>query len=433
MQGVKTLEQTLESLIYDWNTAEGKPVFHKEIEFDDETLRDGLQSPSVKNPAIARKLEILHLMVDLGIHAANIGLPGAGAKATEDSLILAKEIAKEKLPIFPNCAARTLKVDIDPIIRISQEAGVPMEASLFIGSSPIRQYVEGWGLDKMLRFTEEAVTYAVKNNLSVMYVTEDTTRARPDTLEKLYRAAIECGADRICFCDTVGYAEPRGVRNLIAFAVKLVKEAGRTVKIDFHGHMDRGLGVLNAIAALEAGADRVHGTALGIGERAGNAPMDLILVNLKLLGAIRNDLTSLSKYCEAVSQACDVPIPHTYPVIGKDAFRTVSGIHAAAIIKAEKKEREAGPPLKQDALRLSDQVYSGIPASWVGRTQEIEVGPMSGESNVVYWLGRRGIPADEALVRKVLARAKESDHTLSESEIKEIVDRAPSPARAVEA
>ncbi|HLF13945.1 MAG TPA: 2-isopropylmalate synthase, partial [Bacteroidota bacterium] len=185
------------NLIHDWNQGglvDLKGVVH--IEFDDETLRDGLQSPSVTDPTIEQKIRILHMMEDLGIQAANIGLPGAGPRAYNDALELAKEIASCKMKIKPNCAARTVIADIDPVIDISQKTGIPIEVATFIGSSPVRQYVEGWTIDTVVDLSKKAVKYVVDHNLPSMYVTEDTTRAQPDDLEKLYTAAILAGARR---------------------------------------------------------------------------------------------------------------------------------------------------------------------------------------------------------------------------------------------
>ncbi|MGH9389060.1 MAG: 2-isopropylmalate synthase, partial [Vicinamibacteria bacterium] len=185
-------------LIYDWNQVgrdADRPA--KPVELNDETLRDGLQSPSVISPPIEKKLEILHLMESLGIHSVNIGLPGAGPHVQKQVLRLAQEIARQGMKIRPNCAARTLKADIEPIVRISNEVGIPIEAATFIGSSPIRQYAEDWELDRLLAYTEQAVRFTVESGLPNMYVTEDTTRARPETLRKLYTTAIECGARRV--------------------------------------------------------------------------------------------------------------------------------------------------------------------------------------------------------------------------------------------
>ncbi len=400
---------SIQELIYDWNTIGGAPKRH--VEFNDETLRDGLQSPSVRDPDIDTKLRILHLMADLGIHAANLGLPGASARQRQDVTRLAREILDEDLAIVPNCAARTLVADIEPICDIAQAVGLPIEAACFIGSSPIRQYAEGWGLDRILRHTESAVRYAVGRGLPVMYVTEDTTRAHPDTIRALYTAAIENGARRICVCDTAGHSTPEGVRALLGFVHGVVERTGEAVKIDWHGHRDRGLDVANTLAAIDAGVDRVHGTALGIGERSGNTPLDQILVNCHLAGLIDHDLSRLGEYCRVVAEATGMPLPVNYPVVGRDAFRTATGVHAAAVIKAQ---------AKGDTW-LADRIYSGVPAGLVGRRQKIEVGPMSGASNVIHSLTRHHIEPTEERVSAVLRAAKSSDRVLDEAEIRRVV------------
>jgi 2-isopropylmalate synthase len=398
-------------LIHDWNRppADNGESHFPAVELDDETLRDGLQSPSVQDPPIEAKIEILHLMAALGIHTADIGLPGAGPRAEADVAALAEEIARARLPIAANCAARTVRADVEPIARIVQRTGVPIEACTFIGSSPIRQYAEDWTLERMLRATEDAITFAVAEGLAVMYVTEDTTRARPDVLKQLYGLAIRCGAKRLCIADTVGHATPDGVARVIRFVKEeIVGPSGEAVKVDWHGHRDRGLGLANALSAIEAGADRVHGTALGIGERVGNTEMDLLLVNLKLLGAHDGDLSRLPEYCDAVARATGVPIPPNYPVIGEDAFRTGTGVHAAAIIKAKAKGDEW----------LADLVYSGVPAAIVGRRQRIEVSHVSGMSNVRFWLAEHGYAAeDDGLCEAVFGLAKKTDHVLTDDEI----------------
>ncbi|MFQ5890012.1 MAG: LeuA family protein [Gemmatimonadota bacterium] len=396
-------------LIHDWNRLPGCFDYTRvEVELDDETLRDGLQNPSVVDPPIELKIRLLHLMVELGIHAADIGLPGAGPRAKGAALALAREVARGGLPIFPNCAARTVRADIEPIADIAQATGLRMEVGAFIGSSPIRLYAEGWEPDMLYRSTEDAVTFAVSEGLDVMYVTEDTTRARPEMLRRLYTTAIECGARRICLADTVGHATPHGVRQLVRFIKGVVADTGEEVKIDWHGHRDRGLGMPNALAAIEEGVDRVHGTALGIGERVGNTEMDLLLVNLKLLGMHDRDLRRLPVYCRLAAEICGLEIPHNYPVMGCDAFRTGTGVHAAAIIKAMR---------KQDGW-LVDRVYSGVPASEFGLRQRIEVSPVSGLSNVRYWLAEHGYDAeDEELCSAVFALAKRCDHTLTREEI----------------
>src|SRR5437016_666599 len=409
-------------LIYDWNSESangrggggGFDWSRVRVDLNDETLRDGLQSPSVTDPSLEVKKRLLHLMADLGIVAADIGLPGAGPRVVDQVRALATEIRDHKLPIMPNCAARTVVADVEPIVRVVDDVGIKIEAATFIGSSPIRQYAEDWTLDRILKASEEAVTYAVSHGLPVMYVTEDTTRARPETIKALYGAAIACGAGRICLADTVGHATPDGVKALVKFVKDEI--VGRSpVKIDWHGHRDRGMGLINCLAAIEAGVDRVHATALGIGERVGNAEMDLLLVNLKLLGAHRHDIRRLPEYCRLVADAVGVPIPVDYPVMGEDAFRTGTGVHAAAIIKAKRKGH----------AWLADRVYSSVPAEEFGLEQKIEISPVSGLSNVKYWLETHGYdPRDEAARRALFDAAKRTDRVLSDEECHRLLRQA---------
>ena len=399
-------------LIYDWNhdavaAGPSRPV----AMLDDETLRDGLQSPSVRNPTIDEKIDILHHMDALGIDTADIGLPGAGPRVARDVERLARAIADGRLKIRANCAARTMVADIAPIAEIQQRTGIPIEVGAFIGSSPIRQYAEGWTLDFLQKTTEDALGFAAKEGLTVMYVTEDTTRADPGSLRRLFTTAIRAGATRVCVADTVGHATPNGAKAVVGFVKALVDELGVDVGIDWHGHRDRGFGVASSIAAPEAGATRLHGAALGIGERCGNTSIDLLMVNLVMMGYRDNDLSTLPAYAEAVARACDVRIAPNYPVVGADAFRTATGVHAAAVVKAFRKNDRA----------LMDAVYAAVPASLVGRQQEIEVGPMSGRSNVIFWLESRGLPSTDEVVDRVFAAAKASNRTLTHEQVQSIV------------
>jgi 2-isopropylmalate synthase len=397
-----------DELIHDWNLHEGMPVRPAQVMLDDETLRDGLQSPSVVDPPIEKKRELLHLMNRLGIDTANIGLPGAGPRAEADVEALCKEIAGARLTIQANCAARTIAKDIDPIIRVVQRTGVPIETCLFIGSSPIRQYAEGWDEAFLVRQSTEAIAYAVSHGLRVLYVTEDTTRAKPETVRVLYSEAVRAGASRVCIADTTGHATPEGARRVVRFVRSVLDAAGGArIGIDWHGHRDRGMGLVNCLAAFEAGATRVHGTALGVGERCGNAEMDLLLVNLKLLGWIDRDLTALGAYCRVASEALGRPVPENYPVVGQDAFETATGVHAAAVIKAFK---------KGDAW-LADRIYSGVPAGDFGFRQSIRIGPMSGKSNVIFWLESHGMEPTEERIDRIFGAAKTSNRLLDDGEI----------------
>jgi 2-isopropylmalate synthase len=392
-------------LIHEWNVHEPQPPWSCKL--NDETLRDGLQSPSVANPSIEDKIEILHYQEELGMYSNAIGLPAAGAHAYNDVLALAGEIARNNMKIYPYCAARTVESDIVPIVEISQKTGLRIQAALFVFSSPIRQFAEDWNMDKLMKVSESAIEFAHKNDVPVMFVTEDTTRSRPETIEKMFGMAIDHGVERVCIADTVGHATPSGARAITRFVRDLVMRMGRDTGVDWHGHRDRGLALCNAVAAYYAGADRIHGTALGIGERVGNAPIDLIMVNFRMAGVIERDLTRLPAYIHKVSQACNVTIPDNYPVLGPDAFRTATGVHADAIVKA----------YKRGDSWLANRIYSGVPADMFGLQQIIEVGPMSGKSNVRFWLAQHDMEATEERVDAIFARAKKAHNILTDDEI----------------
>src|SRR4051812_43395558 len=405
-------------LIYDWNSTEkvAKLSPKRRVQFLDETLRDGIQSPSVVDPSIGDKLALVDLANDLGIDTMDIGLPGAGKRAVEDVTTIAEHIRDGKLRVKASCAARTVAADVQAIVDISQKVGIEIEVLCFIGSSPIRQYAEDWDLPRMLELSATAIDLGRRYNLPVAYVTEDTTRSRPDVLTKLFTNAVDHGASRLIVCDTVGHATPDGIKNLLRFTRNVLEGMGRSdVGIDWHGHNDRGFGVVNSIFAIEYGADRIHGTALGIGERVGNAALDQILLNLKLLGELPDhNLTKLVEWCQTASRATHVEIHPQYPLAGTDAFRTATGVHAAAIIKAEK---------KGDAW-LADRIYSGVPAGMFGKEQAIEIGHYSGESNVIYWLKKRGYEPTPELVAAVLAAAKRGNRVLTDDEIVAVVKSA---------
>ena len=400
-----------DSLIYDWNqlspfTCQFNPP--QLIELNDETLRDGLQCPSVLQPTLEQKLAFLRLMPKLGIDSADIGYAGASKAALDDVVALAKTIRDEDLPIKPNCAGRTHEADINPILEAQQRSGQAIEAALFIGSSPIRQFVEGWDLTFLLKTIEKAVLYARSHDLTVMFVTEDTTRALPEHIAAMYLTAAQAGATRLCIADTVGHATPSGVQHLVGFLREQLQGAGfGDLMLDWHGHRDRGLDVVNSLAALSAGASRVHGCALGIGERVGNTALDTLLVNLVLQGWMDQDLSALDEYCRLASDMTGVPIPRNYPILGDDAFVTSTGVHAAAILKAQ---------AKGDTW-LEDRVYSAIPAALVGRHQTITVGPMSGQANAVAWLKDHQMEQTPSRIALILNAAKQTTHILSDNEI----------------
>jgi 2-isopropylmalate synthase len=395
-------------LIHDWNLPPDRALPAR-VQLHDETLRDGLQSPSITDPDLEDKRSILRSVAALGVDSADIGLPGAGERARADIEALLCLIRDERLAIAPTVACRTHPADIAPAAELQARTGVRLEAMMFLGTSPLRLYAEDWSEERLERLTRESMRLAVDAGMAATFVTEDTIRSSPTTLRRLFLAAIEEGATCLVLCDTVGHATPDGTRRLVAWTRQLLQEAGAAdrVRVDWHGHNDRGLALVNALAAAEAGASRLHGTILGIGERVGNTALDQVLVNLCLLGQPERDLTGLHALGQLVARATGQPLPPNYPVLGEDAFKTATGVHAAAVIKA----------IRKGEVGLADRVYSGVPARWVGREQAIAINFMSGASNVKFWLEHRGIEPTEARVAAILARAKTSRTLLPDDEI----------------
>jgi isopropylmalate/homocitrate/citramalate synthase len=394
------------SLVFDWNGERSSAC--DRVELNDETLRDGLQSPSATEPADALKRRLVHLMAELGIGTATIGFPAAGPRMLAQCRLLAREVASTRLPLALTCAARAAPSDLAPIVELAQETGLAIEAAAFIGTSAVRQAAEGWALERMLSAVDRAVAFGTRAGIPVMFVAEDASRAHPDTLAALCLAALRAGAGRICLADTTGYATPAGVTRLVGFVrERVTRSAGAAVGLDWHGHRDRGLALANCLAAIAAGADRVHATALGIGERAGNAEMEQLLANLYLLGATSGNLQCLPEYCRTAAAALGIEIPAHHPVVGADAFRTGTGLHAAVILKAQ----AAGDST------LADLLYSSLPAAAFGLVQQIAVTPASGRANVRSWLAAHGYDPDDAVLADgLLAAAKRSDRALSDAE-----------------
>ena len=413
---LEVIPMNTNKLIYDWNVIDydinRNPANHPhDVWFDDETLRDGLQSPSARNPSIEQKIELLSYMERLGIQKVDLGLPGAGPFHLEHISAMLSHISDNDYQIRPGAAVRTLMHDIEPLVEMQHKHGMEIQASAFLGTSPIRQYTEGWTMEKLISTMEKAVSYAVENEVPVMFVTEDTTRSKPEDVKAIYQRAMELGVRRLCVCDTCGHVTPNGVKKLLNFIdEEVIKDGGyqrNQIEVNWHGHQDRGLGVANNIAAVEAGADVIHGTALGVGERAGNAPMDQTLVNLKLMGVIDNDLTLLDEYTRKANEYIEVPLPRNYPIFGTDAFETGTGVHASAVIKAMRKGDDW----------LADRVYSGVPAGDFGLKQVIRIGHMAGRSNIVWWLEQNGYEVSDELVAHMFEVAKKQSRNMTDAEI----------------
>lgn len=395
--------ETLADYIHDW---QGE-ISYPPVKLQDETLRDGLQAPNVSHPTLEQKQTLLHLMDELGIDGADIGFPGSGERHISDVVGLAKYKQQNNLGINLSCAGRTIEADVLPIIYASELAGEPFEVDLFIGSSEIRKLAQNWNLDDMKKKVEQSITLAVKEGLPVMFVTEDSTRASRETIIALHEVAINAGAKRICIADTVGFATDINTTNLIRFyKQEIVKD--RDIKLDWHGHRDRYFAESNALIAAREGVDRVHGTALGVGERCGNTIMEALLVNFKIEGIKDNDISRLMEYSNFASQILKRPIPENAPIIGVEAFNTASGVHADAILKS----------YLQGRPDLAGLVYAPFNPGIIGRSVDVRVGPMSGRSNIILALKRLDIEQNDDLIESLYEIAKRSNQILSDRELR---------------
>jgi 2-isopropylmalate synthase len=311
--------------MYDWNTAK-VPNWRgaRPVKVVDETLRDGLQNATAVDPPLADKLELLRLMERVGVDVVSIGLPAASQRSLDEAVAMASFLRDERLPLQPTGAARTMARDVAAVAEVTQRTGVKVEVYSFIGSSPIRHYTESWDLEFLLKHVREAADTARWEGVPFTLVTEDTTRARPEILEQLFKCALDHGAARLCLCDTVGYCTPDGVARLVRFTRDLLMATGHEdVGLDWHAHNDRGLALQTAVWASEVGVDRIHGTALGIGERVGNVPMELLLLNFGLLGSKpRASHEALREYCQRAARALGIGrMPDTHPLFGRAAQR----------------------------------------------------------------------------------------------------------------
>jgi 2-isopropylmalate synthase len=397
-------------LIYDWNPKPSGAA--KAIQICDETLRDGLQGSVKRLPTLCEKLALLTHSDALGLAEAVVGFP-AQEVSYQDALAICKGAQQQGLQLSLGLLGRMVAADIEAIHRIQQASGHPIVAWLFVGCSPIRRYAETRNIDELEQLTRFGIRLAKQLGLPVNYGTEDTARAEPEVIECLFRAAIEEGADTVTICDTVGHLTPLGTQRLVAHFRQFLDRHHFSTRLDFHGHNDRGLGVANALAAVTAGVDRIHCTALGIGERSGNTPLDQFLVNLKMQGQWPGDLTSLSQYCQEVARICKMPVPENYPILGANAFSTQAGVHASTILKAE----------LRGETDIAALVYSGVDPHLVGLDYGIQVGPHSGQSNVKFLLHRQGIEANDATLDQVLAKARAENRVLSTTEVCEMAKR----------
>jgi 2-isopropylmalate synthase len=373
----------------------------------DETIRDGLQAPGIPVPSTTIKARLIELMVSAGIGAVNVGFPGASPAAARSCIELVQCIEQRRLHIQPACCGRTHDDDIAAIRDVAETAQTSIEAYAFVAVSPVRHIVENWTVESIERRIRNSAAACRRSGIDFVLVLEDATRSERNILSRVFSTAASQGIGRVVLCDTVGCADPDSTRKLVDWTSDHFAAAGWPVKIDWHGHNDRGLALINSLTALEAGCDRIHGTVLGIGERAGNAAIDQIILNRHLGNNDTFDLKALRRYSEYAANVLDLDIPSNYPGLGSDVFKTSAGVHAAAILKA----RHSG------GVELMDRVYSSVPASDLGRCQEVVIDSSSGGSNVEFWLLEHGHTPTAECVARILNAAKSSAGPLMSEQI----------------
>lgn len=388
--------------LYDWGNYDPLPP----TTILDTTLRDGIQSLLVRYPSLPEKLRLMDLLIELGVDAFDIGFPVSNRKHRQHTRRLAEHAARQNPNLRLICLARSRIEDVQAIVDVSQAAGVGLEALIFVASSPIRLLVEQWDLGEMVKWATGAIDFAIKEGLRVNFACEDATRSEPETLKTLHTAALEHGASRFTIPDTVGIANVVSTTRIVKYLREQVIR-GHAVGLDWHGHNDRGLAVANALAALVAGADCVHTTIFGVGERAGNADLESLVANLHYLYGSCYHLDVLPRLTKYASAVFGEPVPPRHPVIGQNAYSTAAGIHGAAILKASRMDR---PELVANA-------YAGVDPRLIGRQTHVRVGPLSGSANVEWKASQLGLPFSPELAARVLNEAREVDRILTDDEI----------------
>ena len=403
-----------DKLFYDWSKTGLSEIKSKaKVTLLDESLRDGIQSSFVKTPNLEEQKRLIQAMDEVGIEFLDIGFPGSGKAVFDTIAALLAHVRQKSFRIVPTCAARTHRGDIQPIVELSEIFGSAIEPLVFVAASPIRQLVEEWTSNDILFLIEDSLRFSRSQGLNPTLVIEDATRSSKEILTAIYKLAMELDVHRIVLCDTVGFCTPDSTQRIVEWTFSYFAEHTYKMNLDWHGHNDKGLGVANSIRAFQSGCDRIHGTALGIGERAGNTAIDQLIVNLYLEGYGQWSTSKLKQYIVKSAQAYDITVPQNYPVFGDSVFSTASGIHASAIIKAEK----TGNP------DLTNYVYSAVPATDFDRKNTIEINATSGKSNVKYFLESKGLTFSDYHINEVLAYAKRIGRTLTSEEILQMMSR----------
>ncbi len=367
------MSNDINQYLYTWNPKSSTNL--NSVRIEDDSLRDGLQGAFVRKPAIAEKKELLNLSSAVGTQVVMLGFPASSQMEFESCQQLLEHIVLEALPITPRLLARASIQDLEPIVALNRQSPIEVWADFFIGSSPLRRYIENWDSDRMIQMIQTSGHFLREQGTRFGISIEDATRTPPDELRQIIETALSVGAEILTLCDTVGEATPTGTTRLVNFVRTLVANSEQNAEIWWHGHNDRGLSLANAIAAAEASADGISGTFLGLGERTGNTPLEQFILYLHSHGSQQFKLSQLVPYCKRLAKLTSTNIPIHAPLIGKQAFATCTGTHAAAIIKA----RALGS-------QFEDLVFSSVPANLLGQRQTLLVGPTSGRANAQFAL-----------------------------------------------
>lgn len=400
----------LPSAPYDWNTPSTR---RRPVDVGDSTFSDAPQSPSANEPSLAAKRRLLSLMSELGLRSAALGYPGSGPRQFAETLELARELTRTQLPIDASCSARASVKDVGVALDVRERSGLDLELAIALPVSPVRLDAEGISMDRLQESAETSISYARRAGARVVAVLEDAARTPPELLAVLIQHVLSLGATAVRVADTVGHATPDGTRALLRFAADQVRvRHGRPIRLEWHGQQDRGLALANALAAVDTGVDRLYASALGLGERCGTVPLEVLLTNLRITGGWPHTLGALQEYAESAAAAFGVAIAHAHPVIGADAFRSGTGAHATALVKA----------LRAGDRSMADDVASAVPAGLVGAEHRVDVSPVSGLSNVRWWLAQHGYdPGDLVLMRELLLAVKQTQRVATDDELHDMV------------
>jgi 2-isopropylmalate synthase len=383
------------------------------VEIDDETWRDGMQGTQTeRHPDTEERREYLVFAGKNGfIEHADIGFPGSGIKHRNEMVNLINSLEEKKAGITLSAAGRgSAKDDIRAILEVSSRTGYPLEGDLFLDTSEIRAKVEGWDRTEKLKSLKDNISLLKKEGLPVMFVLERATTTSPKELYDPLMMAIDLGVDRICIADTQGIITPQGVSNIFRWVINEIGENNKDLKLDFHEHNDLGMGIANCLVAAAEGVDRLHATARGIGERAGNVNLEQLLVVLSAKGYRKTDVRKIRDFAEMSASMLGLEISKYEPIIGENSMETASGVHASAYGKSELHENL--PP-----------IYFPFDLKDTGSKAVVKIGPSGGIANVrIFCKNELGIEEiSEEKAREILDDAQKNWGILSAERVQELL------------